>query len=198
VNTTGKPLRVVVAERDADSLQTLSDLIASRRHLVVGGVTDSSMALARVQQLEPDVLVVNAQLQDGLAQEVICQILADDLAAVVVLLPFETHPAAIPLLASGIHGCLAQPVHLDNLSLTMAVAAGLRARMRALAEQAMRAEERLADHRVIDRAKAVLQEEYGLSEQEAYDWLRRMSMAERSRMRTVADEVLRRHRLRQQ
>lgn len=190
VRTTEKPLRVVVAAPDADTVQALADLLLSRGLEVADAVTHSAMALTRVQQRQPDVLVVSVPLDDGLEQEIIRQVLAEDLAAVVVLLPSETHPAAIPLISAGVHGCLTHPVQPDDLALTIAVAAGLRNRLAALAERVAEAEERLADRRVINQAKAMLQREYGLTEEEAYEQIRRISMAHRCRMRTVAETIL--------
>lgn len=179
-----------MAERDAESLVRLADLITTRWHLVVGAVTDSAMALMRVQQLQPDVLVIHSQLQDGLGQEVVRQILAEGLCAVVLLVPSESDPSCLPMLTAGVHGCLTTPVRPDDLILTMKVAAANYSRMAALAEQVARAEERLAAHRVIDRAKAVLQAQYGFTEQEAYERLRRVSMNERAPMRVVAEAIL--------
>lgn len=187
-----------MAERDAESLWRLADLITTRWHLVVGAVTDSAMALVRVQQLQPDVLVIHSQLQEEVGQEVVRQVLTEGLCAVVLLVPSETDPSCIPLLDAGVHGCLTTPVRPDDLMLTMKVAAINYSRMVALAEQVARAEERLETHRLVDQAKAVLQSRYGLTEDEAYQRLRRLSMNERSPIRAVAEAVLLSQKLHQQ
>ena len=50
--------------------------------------------------------------------------------------------------------------------------------------------EQLEARKVIDRAKGVLIDECGLKENEAFSFIQRTAMSERSRMREVAERVL--------
>jgi len=61
---------------------------------------------------------------------------------------------------------------------------------KALAEQVTDATERLETRKVLDRAKGVLMDRDGLSEQAAFDFLQKTAMTSRRAMRVVADEVL--------
>jgi response regulator NasT len=50
--------------------------------------------------------------------------------------------------------------------------------------------EQLESRKVIDRAKGVLMDELGMSEQDAFAFVQRTAMSERTRMRDVADRIL--------
>ena len=50
--------------------------------------------------------------------------------------------------------------------------------------------EQLEARKVIDRAKGVLIDQFGLKESEAFTFIQRTAMSERSRMREVAERVL--------
>jgi response regulator NasT len=49
----------------------------------------------------------------------------------------------------------------------------------------------LADRKRIDRAKGILIKQKNLSEEEAYQWLRKMAMNENLKLAEVADQVIR-------
>ena len=59
-----------------------------------------------------------------------------------------------------------------------------------VALQVTDATERLETRKVLDRAKGVLMDRDGLSEQAAFDFLQKTAMTSRRAMRVVADEVL--------
>jgi AmiR/NasT family two-component response regulator len=50
--------------------------------------------------------------------------------------------------------------------------------------------ERLEARKIVERAKGVLQVEHGLTEPEAFRWIQRTSMNQRSTMRSVAEAVI--------
>jgi response regulator NasT len=50
--------------------------------------------------------------------------------------------------------------------------------------------EQLESRKIIDRAKGILIDEVGLSEGDAFSFIQRTAMSERTRMRDVADRVL--------
>ena len=50
--------------------------------------------------------------------------------------------------------------------------------------------EQLETRKIIDRAKGMLIDEMGLSEAEAFGFIQKTAMSERSRMRDVADRII--------
>jgi response regulator NasT len=56
-------------------------------------------------------------------------------------------------------------------------------------ELGLAAEDKLETRRIVDQAKAVL-EELGMSEADSFSFIQRQAMASRQRMRDIADQVL--------
>nr|WP_281353388.1 ANTAR domain-containing protein [Phytoactinopolyspora mesophila] len=50
--------------------------------------------------------------------------------------------------------------------------------------------ERLETRKLVDRAKGVLQSQYGLSEPDAFRWIQKAAMDKRTSMRNVAEVIL--------
>jgi GAF domain-containing protein len=121
------------------------------------------------------------------------------------LLEFRTHRfeavVSTPLLESGgviglVNFCRkeAGPVKPRELALLIELALPLSALVAAtsLREQLTRAEQRLADRKILERAKGVLQERLGYSEEEAYQHIRLLSRRRRTPMREIAERLVER------
>jgi response regulator NasT len=59
-----------------------------------------------------------------------------------------------------------------------------------LASEVGALEEQLETRKILDRAKGVLIDRFGLSESDAYSFIQRSAMSERARMRDVAEQVI--------
>jgi AmiR/NasT family two-component response regulator len=86
--------------------------------------------------------------------------------------------------------CASVPAHLlDTLNLASA-AAWLFSELSHLHEELRRANHRFAGRKLVERAKGILQNERGMTEQEAYEYLRRMSRQRRITLSTLAENLL--------
>ena len=62
--------------------------------------------------------------------------------------------------------------------------------MRALTEQTQSLEEQLEPRKVVDRAKGILMDTHGLTEADAFAFIQKSAMGDRTTMRAVADAIL--------
>jgi len=51
-------------------------------------------------------------------------------------------------------------------------------------------EEQLETRKVVDRAKGILMDRHGLSEQDAFSFIQKRAMSERTKMKTIAERVV--------
>jgi response regulator NasT len=91
---------------------------------------------------------------------------------------------------AGVQGYVVKPFERHDLAPAIEVAIARFRTEKALAEQVTDAQERLETRKVLDRAKGVLMDRHGLSEQAAFDFLQKTAMTARRPMRGVADDVL--------
>jgi response regulator NasT len=85
---------------------------------------------------------------------------------------------------------LVKPFQKSDLIPAIEVAIGRFRELQALNGQMEVLGEQLEARKVIDRAKGRLIDEFGLKEQEAFSFIQRTAMKDRSRMRDVAEKIL--------
>ena len=85
---------------------------------------------------------------------------------------------------------LVKPYQKSDLIPAIEVAIGRFRELQQLSGEVDALGEQLEARKVIDRAKGVLIDQFGMKENEAFSFIQRTAMSERSRMREVAERVL--------
>ena len=185
------PLRVLIAEDDAELRALLSRSLGSNGHTIVGEVDTMAAAIDAARQHVPDVLLLDAHLGPNKIVEAAQTLAQEHPSIAVIFLCGETTftlegddsgTSAISVLPSS---C---PVAVLESSIKLAVH---RAReLRSAREEVADVRRQLENRKAIERAKGILMRRTGLSEQEAYRILQRTSQDRSVPMVDVAREVL--------
>ena len=183
-------IRVVVAEDEALVRLDLVEMLGELGYEVVGQAGDGERAIELAEQLRPDVTLLDVKMPklDGLAAA--ARITEGGWSAVVMLTAFAQRELVERAVEAGAHGYIVKPFTAADLSPAIEVARGRFSESQALADEVQDLAERLETRKVIDRAKARLQDRLGLSEKESFAWLQRTAMDRRTSMRAVAEVVL--------
>ena len=91
---------------------------------------------------------------------------------------------------AGAMAYLVKPFRRADLVPAIEVAVARHEEILALEAEVEGLEDRLTTRTLVDRAKAVLERDYGLSEPQAFRWIQKTSMDRRSTMREVAQTVI--------
>ncbi len=185
-----QPLRIVVAE---DESIIRMDLVESLRDLgcvVLGDAGDGETALAMIRGLLPDVALLDIQMPGTDGLEVARQVMDEGLCAVVMVTAFSQEALVARAAQAGAMGYLVKPIRHSELLPAIALARSGFERMQQLHARVFSLEEQLATRKTVDRAKAVLQQRLGIDEGEAFRWLQKTAMDQRTSMREVAARVL--------
>lgn len=183
-------LRLVVACANGRDRTSMSEVLTRYGHIVVGEAGDGTSTLVLTRNVRPDVVLLGLDLPGEGGPAVARELLARNLAALVVLTDKQTLPCARNLVSAGVSGCLLKPVSPEGLAFTIAIAARKRNELTQLTQRAHIAERRLANRQLVEKAKGVLMQREGVCEDEAYGQLRRLSMQTRRDLGTVAQAVL--------
>ena len=182
--------RVIVAEDEAVIRMDLVEMLKELGYDVVAEAFNGERAVELVREHRPDLafLDIAMPVRDGLSAAE--EISRDNLCAVVMVTAFSQRDVAMKAAEAGAVGYVVKPFTMADLEPSIALALArwrqiqdLQGKVEALGDRAKVREE-------VERAKAVLQERFGLSEPEAFSWLRKAAMDRRVTLSEAATALL--------
>ncbi len=184
------PTRVVVAEDEAIIRMDLCELLQEEGYEVVADCGRGDQAVELVRQHRPDVTLLDIKMpgMDGISAA--REIGAEHLSAVVLVTAFSQRELIDEANDAGVHGYVVKPFERHDLAPAIEVAI-TRFRVESqLSEQVQDATAQLAARKLLDRAKGLLMDQHGLSEQNAFGFIQKTAMSSRSPMTEVAEQIL--------
>ena len=183
-------IRVVIAEDEAIIRLDLRETLEEEGYEVIGEAGRGDIALDLIRELKPDLAILDVKMpgMDGL--EVTRMIGDEKICGVLVLTAFSQREIIEQARDAGALAYLVKPFQKSDLIPAIEVAIGRFRELQALNGQMEVLGEQLEARKVIDRAKGRLIDEFGLKEQEAFSFIQRTAMKDRSRMRDVAEKIL--------
>jgi response regulator NasT len=185
-----RPLRILIAEDESLIRLGLRRILEEAGHQVVAA-PDGCTAVKLDRQTRPDLAILDVKMPglDGL--EVVRQIHARRPLPIVLLTAYGDRElikqaAGLPIMAY-----LMKPINEPELLATLQVVMARFEEQQRVLWHAVDLEQQLATRKLVDRAKGVLMERDGLSEQDAYQCIQRQARQERRSMRQVAEAILR-------
>jgi two-component system, response regulator PdtaR len=185
-----EPTRVLIAEDEALIRLDLKEMLEEEGYVVVAEVGDGQAAVDQAEQLRPDLVIVDVQMPvlDGIAAAE--QIAAARIAPVIVLTAFSQRELVERARDAGAMAYLVKPFSKNDLVPAIEVAVGRFQEMHALDAEVTDLKERLEARKVVEQAKGRLMAERGMTEAEAFRWIQRTAMNERTSMKTLAQAIL--------
>ncbi|MDP9394487.1 MAG: response regulator [Actinomycetota bacterium] len=184
------PRRVVIAEDEALIRLDLKEMLEEEGYSVVGEAGDGERAVALVEALRPDLVVLDVKMPvlDGISAAE--RIAEARLAPVVILTAFSQRDLVERARDAGAMAYLVKPFSVTDLLPAVEMAVSRYAEITALEAEVADLSDRLETRKLVERAKSVLQSRFGMSEPEAFRWIQKTSMDRRLTMREVAKTVV--------
>src|SRR5438105_7302297 len=149
---------------------------------------EEAVALARSEQ--PDVAVLDVKMPrlDGI--EAARRILDERPIPIVMLTAYDQKELVARAIEAGVFGYLVKPFREQDLLPAIRTARARHEELAALREEAESLAEALAARKAIERAKGLLMAKEGLTEQEAFERLRRASQIAGRPLKVVAEALI--------
>lgn len=183
-------IRIVIAEDEALIRLDLAEMLAEEGYDVVAQASDGEQAVALVTQHRPDVVLMDIKMPrlDGI--EAASRIAEQRLAPVVLLTAFSQRDLVDRARDAGAMAYLVKPFQKSDLAPAIEMARSRFGEITALESEVDDLTDRLETRKLVERAKAVLQESFGISEGESFRWIQKSAMDLRLSMREVAEQVI--------
>ena len=157
---------------------------------VVGEARDGEEAVALALDLEPDVAIMDVKMPklDGI--EAARRILERRPIPIVMLTAYGQDELVSRAVEAGVFGYLVKPFRESDLLPAIQTARARHDELAALRAEAESLSEALAARKAIERAKGLLMDKEGLSEQDAFARLRKASQVSGRPLKVVAEAVV--------
>ena len=190
MSTDKKATRIVIAEDEAIIRLDLRETLEEEGYEVVADTWRGDTAIDMVREHRPDVAIFDIKMpgMDGLdAARVVS---AEKICPVVMLTAFSQREVIEQARDAGALAYLVKPFQKTDLVPAIELAIGRFLEMKALSGERDALDEQLELRKLLDRAKGLLIDQHSLTEQAAFDFIQKMAMSKRMRMREVALAVL--------
>jgi two-component system, response regulator PdtaR len=183
-------VRILVAEDETIIRLDLKDLLERAGFEVVAEAKDGEEAVALARSAQPDLALMDVKMPrlDGI--EAARRILDERPIPIVMLTAYGQQELVARAAEAGVFGYLVKPFREQDLLPAIHTARARHEELQALREEAESLQEALAARKVIERAKGLLMEKEGLTEDEAFSRLRRASQASQRPLKVIAEAVV--------
>jgi two-component system, response regulator PdtaR len=186
----GRSVRILLAEDETIIRLDLRELLERAGYQVCGEARDGEEAVALAASERPDLAILDVKMPrvDGI--EAARRIMADRPIPIVMLTAYGQDELVSRAVEAGVFGYLVKPFRETDLLPAIQTARARHEELQALRDEAQSLSEALAARKVVERAKGLLMEREGLSEQDAFARLRRASQVSGRPMRVVAEALI--------
>ena len=169
-------MRVLIVDDESLIRMDLRDIIEPCGHEVVAEGTNGVEALALCKKYKPDIILMDVKMPELDGIEAARQIGFHHEAPVVLLTSYSQQDLIDKARDSGVYGYLIKPVREEQLVPTLEMALGRYKSDAQLREKMAELEQSLEDRKIIQKGTGILMELYSISEVEAYNRIRTLSM----------------------
>ena len=182
--------KAVIIEDDPSTLVVVKGLLGDAGCEVVGEGGDGESAVEICSSVEPDVVLMDIGLPgiDGI--EAATKVSEACSLPVVIMTGAGDDETVRRAVDAGVMAYLTKPVRGEDLLPAIELAVSRFGEFEELRSENTELKETLAARKIIEKAKGLLMEKEGLSEQDAFRRIQKTAMAQRRSMKEVAEVVV--------
>ena len=183
-------MRILVAEDETIIRLDLRAMLERAGFQVCAEARDGEEAVELARSEQPDVALLDVKMPrlDGI--EAARRILEERPLPIVIVTAYGEQELVSRAVEAGVFGYLVKPFRETDLLPAIATARARHEELAAVRAEAASLADALAARKAIERAKGLLQDREGLTEQEAFARLRKASQISGRPLRVVADALI--------
>lgn len=175
---------VIVADSKIAARKGLKNLLKSGGYNVVAEAANAPDLLRKARTIYPDMVVMDEHLEGGTTSE-IAGILEDDLAVQALVIVSENYFSRFDSFAY-----VKKPYTEASLLSAVEISMYYGQKMQTIQKEVGRLQETINKRRLVDQAKALLIQQFGMDEAAAYRYIQKLSMDLSRPMKEVALQII--------
>jgi response regulator NasT len=180
----------LVAEDETLIRLDLKELLERAGYEICAEARNGEEAVALARERQPDLAILDVKMPELDGIEAAKRILDERPIPIVMLTAYGQEELVSRAVEAGVFGYLVKPFREQDLLPAIRAARARHEELQALREEATSLAEALAARKAIERAKGLLMEREGLSEQEAFARLRKASQVSGRPLKVVAEALI--------
>lgn len=183
--------RVIIADDDVITRLDIRETLEFQGYDVVGEASDGVDAVELCRMLNPDVALLDVKMpiMDGLTAAKLIAGMENNVA-VIMLTAYNDRQFVDKAAEFGVLGYLVKPIDEKSLVPTIEIALKRLNDFKELRQSVQNQEKKLEERKLIEKAKGILISNNSITEEEAYKYLRTISMNKRKSMAEVARIII--------
>jgi|GEM_PF-333900 len=182
--------KFIVSGEDKKTLGGVKNVLTQNGHIFLGYTKMPFNLLRHVRSLHPELVIIEVGNTFRDLKPILEVIDEELLAACILLLDYRNDEIFGFLSKTRIMTYIAKPLFDDVLIQIIDISLANRKRILEYEEKVKRLNNTLESRKVVEKAKWILVEQEGLTEEEAYEVIRRKSRDNRMPMRDVAEAII--------
>jgi len=183
-------INVMLVDDDSARAALLSQALEDHGYKVIARVSPGPSLLSKVAKVLPDMIVIDTDSPDRDILESMSLLNEHNPMPVVMFSDVEDETIIQEAIRSGVSGYIAKGMDQQRVKSIMNVAIARFREYQALKNELKQTKDELESKKMIDQAKHLLMSQKGVTEHEAYEAMRKMSMDRNIRMAEVAENII--------
>ncbi|HEY9900096.1 MAG TPA: response regulator, partial [Pantanalinema sp.] len=185
-----KKLRILLVDDESIIRLDMREMLKEQGHEIVGEASDGQMAVDLAEKLTPDLILMDIKMpkMDGL--EAISRINHNRRIPTIMLTAYSQPELVERAVGLGVFGFLVKPVKEHDLLPTIEVVLARAEELTTLEKEVGSLKETLETRKMVEKAKGILMESFGMTEAAAFRKIQKLSMDKRKPLKEVADAII--------
>jgi len=181
--------RAVIADDESIIRLDLKEILEGDGYLVVGEAARGDDALSMIQEMEPDLALLDVKMP-GLDGIEVARQLKGSATVVVLLTAFSQRNLIESARDAGVAAYLVKPFRSSEILPKLAAILNPESIEPRKADEARHVDEKIETREIVQHAKEMLMRDRGLDEPAAFEVIQQSAMRGRTRMRDIAQQIL--------
>lgn len=183
-------LRILVVEPNPDRVRAIVDALTTAGWSDVKALAQISALDRTVKEFAPDIVLIDLENPDRDTLEHIAYATEASKRAVALFVDHTDDNLTKAALQAGVSAYVVDGLKMERIKPVLETAIARFQMMRQMQSELDAAKQALEDRKTIDRAKGILMRQRGISEDEAYNLLRKTAMGQSRKVIDVAEALV--------